>query len=650
MFSECYDEAERAVRAARSTTPAGAASSVGFAAASSAALAAALPARRAAPPPRPTAVAALDLRNDVARRAGLSRVRAEHDRLRRARPRHRRPGAAGAGRRLLRHPAVRGPAVQPGDARARLAAGRAGRPRGRARGAAGVRRARAARWGVGTPQIIAWRSSAAEVCLRLGRLEQARSLAAEEVALARSIGAPRALGVALRAAALAESGARRIELLREAVASLEASQGALELARARIDLGAALVRAGQRDEARGLLRAGQEGAARLRCDAAGRARAPRAAGHRRAAAADRGGRARRAHAERAARDRDGRRRADQPRDRAGAVRDREDGRDAPRARVHEARRALAQAARAGAGPRAGRGGLTPARVTLATVAEALGVSTMTVSNAYNRPEKLSAELRERILAKADELGYAGPNALARSLRRGRTGVLGVVLGEALTYAFEDPATVEFFRGLGARPGSRCSSCPRPAAEGDAALVLRRGGRRLRPVRAARRAPAGRGGAAAAAADRRAERAASWRATRSWRSTSARRPRPPRSTCARSATRGWRCSALPFSLAGRADRPLRAERARAPRHARAARGLRRRAPAARSQYNDRAHGEAAAGALLDGAEPPTGLLCMSDELAIGALQAAARARARRCRASSRWSAGTTRRRPRAPTRR
>jgi DNA-binding LacI/PurR family transcriptional regulator len=39
-------------------------------------------------------------------------------------------------------------------------------------------------------------------------------------------------------------------------------------------------------------------------------------------------------------------------------------------------------------------------------------------------------------------------------------------------------------------------------------------------------------------------------------------------------------------------------------------------------NDREHGEAAAGALLDGPEPPTGLLCMSDELAIGALRAAA----------------------------
>ena len=95
---------------------------------------------------------------------------------------------------------------------------------------------------------------------------------------------------------------------------------------------------------------------------------------------------------------------------------------------------------------------------------------MTVSNAYNRPEKLSAELRERILAKADELGYAGPNALARSLRRGRTGVLGVVLGEALTYAFEDPATVEFFRGL-AVGRDRAAARAGDRRRDDAALVL-----------------------------------------------------------------------------------------------------------------------------------------------------------------------------------
>src|SRR5262245_41481883 len=87
------------------------------------------------------------------------------------------------------------------------------------------------------------------------------------------------------------------------------------------------------------------------------------------------------------------------------------------------------------------------RVTLATVAEALGVSAMTVSNAYNRPDKLSPELRERVFAMAEELGYPGPHATARSLRRGRTGALGVVLGETLPYAFEDPGALEFLRGL-----------------------------------------------------------------------------------------------------------------------------------------------------------------------------------------------------------
>src|ERR687896_656680 len=54
-------------------------------------------------------------------------------------------------------------------------------------------------------------------------------------------------------------------------------------------------------------------------------------------------------------------------------------------------------------------------VTLATVAKALGVSRTTVSNAYNRPDQLSPELRERVLETARELGYHGPDR--RHLRR-----------------------------------------------------------------------------------------------------------------------------------------------------------------------------------------------------------------------------------------
>jgi DNA-binding LacI/PurR family transcriptional regulator len=75
------------------------------------------------------------------------------------------------------------------------------------------------------------------------------------------------------------------------------------------------------------------------------------------------------------------------------------------------------------------------------------VSPMTVSNAYNRPHKLSPALRERILGAARDLGYPGPNPAARSLRRGRAGSIGVLFGEALTYVFQDPGAVEFFRGL-----------------------------------------------------------------------------------------------------------------------------------------------------------------------------------------------------------
>jgi len=86
-------------------------------------------------------------------------------------------------------------------------------------------------------------------------------------------------------------------------------------------------------------------------------------------------------------------------------------------------------------------------VTLTTVARAVGVSPTTVSNAYNRPHKLTAALRERILDAARDLGYPGPSPAARSLRRGRAGSIGLLFGETLAYAFEDPVAVEFLRGL-----------------------------------------------------------------------------------------------------------------------------------------------------------------------------------------------------------
>ncbi|MFC5266550.1 LacI family DNA-binding transcriptional regulator [Kribbella qitaiheensis] len=86
-------------------------------------------------------------------------------------------------------------------------------------------------------------------------------------------------------------------------------------------------------------------------------------------------------------------------------------------------------------------------VTIKTVAQAVGVSPSTVSNAYNKPDQLSAAMRERILAKAKELGYAGPDASARALRSGKVGAVGVLFTDKLAYAFSDPYAVGFLAGL-----------------------------------------------------------------------------------------------------------------------------------------------------------------------------------------------------------
>ena len=87
------------------------------------------------------------------------------------------------------------------------------------------------------------------------------------------------------------------------------------------------------------------------------------------------------------------------------------------------------------------------RPTLLDVARAAGVSRSTVSYAYNQPDRLSDEMRARVLAAAREVGYAGPDPLAASLRRGRAGAIGVLFTEKLSYAFDDPGAVLFLRGI-----------------------------------------------------------------------------------------------------------------------------------------------------------------------------------------------------------
>lgn len=86
------------------------------------------------------------------------------------------------------------------------------------------------------------------------------------------------------------------------------------------------------------------------------------------------------------------------------------------------------------------------RVTLQTIAAAVGVSRTTVSNAYNRPDQLAPALRERILATANTLGYSGPDPAARQLRSGRRDAVGLLL-TGLSYAFTDPAAGLLLQGI-----------------------------------------------------------------------------------------------------------------------------------------------------------------------------------------------------------
>lgn len=88
-------------------------------------------------------------------------------------------------------------------------------------------------------------------------------------------------------------------------------------------------------------------------------------------------------------------------------------------------------------------------LTLAALARELNVSKATVSNAYNRPDQLSSDLRERILSEAARLGYRGPDPLASTFSRRKANAVGLVFDDPLTFALTDPAEVLFLTGLGA---------------------------------------------------------------------------------------------------------------------------------------------------------------------------------------------------------
>ncbi|MFI9489387.1 LacI family DNA-binding transcriptional regulator [Promicromonospora sp. NPDC052451] len=91
---------------------------------------------------------------------------------------------------------------------------------------------------------------------------------------------------------------------------------------------------------------------------------------------------------------------------------------------------------------------TPARrrPTVKDVAARAGVAPMTVSYAFNHPARVAEATRNRVLEAAAQLGYR-PDSTARALRSGRTRQLGVVVGEHLSYLFDDPQAAQFLAGI-----------------------------------------------------------------------------------------------------------------------------------------------------------------------------------------------------------
>jgi DNA-binding CsgD family transcriptional regulator len=105
-------------------------------------------------------------------------------------------------------------------------------------------------WGAGNPTTVSWRSDAALALSRAGDAQRSRRLAVEELELAESFGAKRAIGLAQRALALVSDDDSTLAMLERAVATLTDSPAVLDLAVGLADLAAVQRRAGQRSAAR----------------------------------------------------------------------------------------------------------------------------------------------------------------------------------------------------------------------------------------------------------------------------------------------------------------------------------------------------------------------------------------------------------------
>jgi len=84
--------------------------------------------------------------------------------------------------------------------------------------------------------------------------------------------------------------------------------------------------------------------------------------------------------------------------------------------------------------------------TLKQVADRAGVSSATVSKVLSNTPYVSADTRARVLKAVEELGYV-PNLAARALARGRTYNIGVIFPLIYTSIFTDPQTLSILEGV-----------------------------------------------------------------------------------------------------------------------------------------------------------------------------------------------------------
>lgn len=114
---------------------------------------------------------------------------------------------------------------------------------------------------------------------------------------------------------------------------------------------------------------------------------------------------------------------------------------------------------------------SPTRPTLASVAAHAGVSRSTASLAFSGSGPVSRATRDRVLAAAKHLNYAGPDPRGQSLRRGRSGIVGVVIEERVREVFRDPIKIAILDGISEGIASLGAGLLLLTDTGDAAVSI-----------------------------------------------------------------------------------------------------------------------------------------------------------------------------------